>query len=172
MTEGRTTTMSNLWDDGWRNGGARWLTGAVLALLLALAGAVAANAAVSGAPGTATAPGHGPVLVDGPYGADGAGYSQDALNSWGRPETLQDHFNRHGADFGATDIYDYAAKAHALYHRHGVEAKLDAAGTLRIYDPATGAFGAYNADGTTRTFFKPRRGQAYFDRQPGRLVDR
>jgi len=157
---------------------ARWLSGAVLALLLALSGAVAAQATLAGAavqaglPGAVAAHGHAPVLVDGPYGADGAGYEQDALASWGRPETLQDHFDRHGADFSAADIYDYAAQAHALYHQGGVEARVDSAGTLRIYDPASGAFGAYNADGTTRTFFKPRRGQAYFDRQPGRPVER
>lgn len=178
MTEGRAITMPKRRDDRRGIAGARWLAGIVLATLLALSGAVAVQPAASGAgvqaglSGAVAAQGHAPILVDGPYGADGAGQEQDALDSWGRPETLQDHFDRHGAEFGAADIYDYAAQAHALYHRPGVEAKVDAAGTLRIYDPASGAFGAYNPDGTTKTFFRPRRGQAYFDRQPGRLVER
>lgn len=34
-------------------------------------------------------------------------------------------------------------------------------------DPATITFGAYNANGTARTFFKPKPGLAYWERQPG-----
>lgn len=33
--------------------------------------------------------------------------------------------------------------------------KTDDKGVTRIYDPKTNTFGAYNADGTTRTFYKP-----------------
>jgi len=36
-----------------------------------------------------------------------------------------------------------------------------------VYDPATNTFGAYAADGTTRTFFKPGNGMAYWNTQPG-----
>ena len=87
---------------------------------------------------------------------------------WGNPETLQDHFKRHGADFDATDPEDYARQAHAFYldrERHQV--KTDTDGAVRVYDAATNAFGAYRADGAARTYFKPDNGQAYFDRQPG-----
>ncbi|MEO7041884.1 MAG: hypothetical protein ABI035_06470, partial [Gemmatimonadaceae bacterium] len=38
-------------------------------------------------------------------------------------------------------------------------------GTVSRYDRATGAFIAFNADGTIRTFFKPNNGEAYFRRQ-------
>ncbi len=89
---------------------------------------------------------------------------------WGNPSTLQDHFDRHGADFGATDPEDYALAAHALYLARGDFQVKNDNGTLRVYDADTGAFGAYNRDGTTKTFFKPDDGQAYFDRQPGKLV--
>ena len=46
--------------------------------------------------------------------------------------------------------------------------KLDA-DVLRVYDPSTGAFAAYNLDGTTKTYFKPNN-PSYWQRQPGRLV--
>jgi len=95
-----------------------------------------------------------------------------AQSSWGNSQTLQDHFDRHGADFKATDPADYAAKAHAFYLESktdkNIQVKVDQAGVRRIYDPRTNSFGAYNADGTTKTYFKPTNGQAYFDSQPGK----
>ncbi|MCL2812060.1 MAG: hypothetical protein FWD25_09270 [Clostridia bacterium] len=87
---------------------------------------------------------------------------------WGNINTLQDHFDRHGPAFDAMDAEDYARQAHAFYlNREQHQVKTDTDGTVRIYDATTNAFGAYNADGTTRTYFKPSNGQAYFDRQPG-----
>ncbi|MEP6672063.1 MAG: hypothetical protein ABJF10_23065 [Chthoniobacter sp.] len=96
-----------------------------------------------------------------------------ARQTWGRPETLPDHFARHGADFLARDADDYAAQATAfLQHAKaaGLPAKRDHDGSLRIYERATGTFAAYNSDGTTKTFFKPG-SDSYFDRQPGTPVD-
>jgi len=92
--------------------------------------------------------------------------------TWAHPETVNDHFRRHGADFHARDAEDYAAQAWRFRRSAaaaGFRAKKDAKGVLRIYDPVSGTFGAYNADGTTRTFFKPGT-DAYFDRQPGKVV--
>jgi hypothetical protein len=43
---------------------------------------------------------------------------------------------------------------------------LELSGSIRTYDPASNSFGSYNANGTTRTFFKPT-SPTYFDRQPG-----
>ena len=102
-----------------------------------------------------------------------ASVSANARQTWGRPETLPDHFARHGHDFGARDADDYAAQAHAFLERaksSGLPAKRDRDGSLRIYDAATGTFGAYNPDGTTKTFFKPGNAH-YFDHQPGEPVD-
>jgi len=96
-----------------------------------------------------------------------------ARETWGRPETLDDHFARHGGDFHAKDAEDYAAQAHAFLERakaSGLPAKRTGDGELRIYDPASGAFAAYNANGTTKTFFKPG-SPGYFDRQEGERVD-
>jgi hypothetical protein len=93
--------------------------------------------------------------------------------TWGSMRSLQDHFERHGRDFGAKDADDYAKRAWLFLQRaraEGLPAKRDSDGVLRVYDPATRSFGAYNRDGTTRTYFKPSR-RDYFDDQPGRPVN-
>jgi hypothetical protein len=92
--------------------------------------------------------------------------------TWGHPSSLPDHFARHGGDFGARDPEDYARMAWEFGQRAQAEhlpTKIDAAGVRRVFDPNTGAFAAYNPDGTTKTFFKPG-SRGYFDRQPGRLI--
>ncbi|HMR97541.1 MAG TPA: hypothetical protein PKE05_18560, partial [Microthrixaceae bacterium] len=77
-------------------------------------------------------------------------------DSWGKLNTLDDHFARHGADFGATSADDYARQASEFLQRPGNLTKIDPkTGVIRVYDPATGAFGAYNPTGTTRTFYVP-----------------
>jgi pyocin large subunit-like protein len=96
-----------------------------------------------------------------------------ARKTWGNYATLPDHFARHGADFHAKDPEDYARMAWEFRQRavaEGLPAKLDNERVLRIYDPETGAFAAYNPNGTTKTFFKPG-SRDYFERQPGRLVN-
>jgi hypothetical protein len=89
--------------------------------------------------------------------------------SWGNPSSLARHFADHGADFGATSAEDYAKQAaeFLLRAKRGIlPMKVDETGTIRAYDPATNTFGSYNADGTTKTFFKPT-SPTYWDRQPG-----
>lgn len=92
--------------------------------------------------------------------------------TWGNVASLPDHFQRHGADFAARSADEYAALAWQFLQRAKVEAlpmKRDEEGVLRVFDPKTRAFAAYNRDGTTKTFFKPQ-SRDYFDRQPGRPV--
>lgn len=93
--------------------------------------------------------------------------------TWGRMETLQDHFDRHGADFRATSPDDYAAKAWQFLQRARAGQllmKWDAEeDSLRVFDPSSRAFAAYNRDGTTKTFFRPN-SASYWDRQPGRSI--
>jgi hypothetical protein len=82
-----------------------------------------------------------------------------AAQSWGRPETLAVHFDNHGADFGSTNAECYAQRASMFLltsQARGLPTKIDSSGIIRVYDPATNTFGAYNANGTTRTFFKPQ----------------
>jgi pyocin large subunit-like protein len=52
----------------------------------------------------------------------------------------------------------------------GLPAKQDETGVLRVFDPGSGAFAAYNRDQTTKTFFKPG-SRDYFARQPGHSID-
>ena len=93
--------------------------------------------------------------------------------TWSNPRSLDDHFERHGRDFSAKNADEYARMAADFFRRataEGLPAKVDNAGTIRVFDPRTGTFGAYNADRTTKTFFKPGSND-YFDRQPGSRVD-
>ncbi len=48
-----------------------------------------------------------------------------------------------------------------------VTTKIDSDGVIRVYDPNTNTFGAYNHDGTTRTFVRPSSGASYWAKQPG-----
>lgn len=93
--------------------------------------------------------------------------------TWGDKYSLQDHFNRHGADFGAKNPDDYAAKAWLFLQRamdEGLPAKQDTSdGTIRVWDGKSHSFAAYNSDFTTKTYFKPNSGD-YFTRQPGKPV--
>jgi pyocin large subunit-like protein len=107
-----------------------------------------------------------------PPTATGAGLSQVAT-TWGNRASLPDHFARHGSDFGARSPEEYAFFAAQFLQRArvaGWSAKVDDRGVLRVFDPGSGSFGAYNPDGTTKTFFKPR-DATYFQRQPGRTID-
>lgn len=92
-----------------------------------------------------------------------------ARQSFGNPAKLDDHLRRHGGDFGAKSADDYAAQASDFLQRsqrQRLPTKIDADGVVRVYDPRSNTFGAYNPSGTTRTFFKPK-SRTYFDRQPG-----
>ena len=67
---------------------------------------------------------------------------------------------------GATSEEEYADMAHELYLNKGLcQASVDEEGIIRVYDAARNLFGAYNPDGTTKSYLAPTGGQAYFDRQ-------
>lgn len=93
--------------------------------------------------------------------------------TWGHLDSLQDHFDRHGRDFKAVSPDDYAAQAWRFLQRArstSLPMKLDDTdGTLRVFDPSTRAFAAYNSAGKTKTYFKPE-SASYWQRQPGRVV--
>ncbi len=128
---------------------ARALTGATFdaASLVALAAG-----GVSGARGFS--PGRTPTAA-----AKAGSLELPAGSSWGRADTLADHFARHGADFGAKSEAAYAQQASSFFQRglsEGLPTKIDSkTGVIRMYDPETNSFGSFNADGTTRTYFKP-----------------
>lgn len=93
--------------------------------------------------------------------------------TWGDRRSLQDHFDRHGKDFNSKDPDHYAAQAWIFLQRamdEGLPAKQDESdGTLRVWESKTRAFAAYNANFTTKTYFRPN-SPDYFSRQPGKPV--
>jgi len=91
--------------------------------------------------------------------------------NWGRPETLGQHYREKGGNFGAKSEEDYAKQASDFYlrgHMESLPTKIDEKGITRMYDEKSNTFGSYNPDGTTRTFFKPKDGKKYWEKQPGR----
>jgi hypothetical protein len=121
-------------------------------------------------PGVAPRP--PPPGKDAPRPHSGESKAPPARQTWANGATLQDHFNRHGADFDARDPEDYARQAWEFRERarsSGLPAKVDTDGVIRIFDPRTGAFAAYAPSGKTKTYFKPG-SRDYFERQPGRTV--
>jgi pyocin large subunit-like protein len=92
-------------------------------------------------------------------------------NNWGNKSTLDDHYTRHGKEVGAKNVKDYTKKANDFYNnRSKYQVKVDKNGVTRVYDAKNNIFGSYNKDGSTRTFYSPKRGQSYFNDQPGKLI--
>jgi pyocin large subunit-like protein len=88
---------------------------------------------------------------------------------WGNPATLTKHFDDHADDFGFESSAEYVSGAQNFLVRSQVDdlpTKIDANGIIRVYEPSTNTFGAYNPDGSIRTLFKPT-SPTYWVRQPG-----
>jgi hypothetical protein len=81
---------------------------------------------------------------------------------------FEEHFAKHGQEFGNISAREYLARAQALRDAPGGGPILEArtpAGIISRFDRRSGAFGAYNPDRTIRTFFIPNTGERYFRRQ-------
>lgn len=85
---------------------------------------------------------------------------------------LEEHFAKHGREFGRLTIEDYLAMAQQLRDASPggdvLEIIRKTDGVISRYDRSSGAFLAADADGTIRTFFKPNDGESYFRRQATR----
>lgn len=107
-----------------------------------------------------------PIRADAP----GPGSVPEGKPGFANTRALDDHFARHGRDVGARSAQEYAELA-AKFRAEGTHpTKVGADGTVRMYDPASNTFASYTPDGTIKTFFKPSSGAAYWDRQPGGLI--
>ena len=83
-------------------------------------------------------------------------------------ERLVEHYRKHGREFGSISMDRYLRLAQELRDRPAGGMVLESVrsdGTTIRYDKSSGAFIAFNRDGTIRTFFRPDRGDAYFRSQ-------
>ncbi len=84
---------------------------------------------------------------------------------------LDEHFAKHGAEFGRITKQDYLRQAQLLRDARIGGPVLEAVrrdGVITRYDQQTGAFIAFNPNGVIRTFFKPNDGERYWRRQAER----
>jgi pyocin large subunit-like protein len=89
-------------------------------------------------------------------------------------EQLNEHYAKHGAEFGAISKAEYLRLAQALRDAPPGGPILEVRrpnGEFSKFDRRHGYFGAYNRDGTIRTFFVPNAGERYFQRQAHRRYD-
>jgi hypothetical protein len=93
-------------------------------------------------------------------------------NGFRSRDALDDHFAKHGAEFGARSAAEYLALAQALRDTIAggdiLEIVRTTDGVVSRFDRRTGAFVAFDRNGTLRTFFRPNDGEAYFQRQAKR----
>ncbi len=87
------------------------------------------------------------------------------------PALLDEHYAKHGAEFGRVSKAEYLQLAQELRDATAGGPILESRrnnGEYSKFDRRHGYFGAYNRDGTIRTFFIPNDGERYFMRQDRR----
>jgi hypothetical protein len=85
---------------------------------------------------------------------------------------LEEHYDKHGAEFGHITRQDYLRQAQLLRDARVGGPVLETVRADHVttrYDRETGAFIAFNPNGTIRTFFKPNDGERYYRRQAERV---
>ena len=104
--------------------------------------------------------------------AAGAAEARDRANvGFVDQRRLDEHYAKHGAEFGRITKQDYLHQAQLLRDAEvggPVLQTVRADGVTTRYDRQTGAFVAFNRNGTIRTFFKPHDGERYYRRQAER----
>ena len=87
-------------------------------------------------------------------------------------DRLDEHFAKHGGEFGGISKGQYLALAQSLRDEQVggdiLEVIRPNDGVVSRFDKRSGAFLAFDRDGTIRTFFKPNDGERYFRRQANR----
>lgn len=86
--------------------------------------------------------------------------------SFRKAEYLQEHFEKHGAEFGYASADEYLAGANRVVVSPEALHKLEAEDGDDVYYLESGNEIVFvSTDGYIRTYFKPNDGKAYFDRQ-------
>lgn len=134
-----------------------WLLGAVATALLLVSLVGCGRSTQASSPGTTT---------------------QESTSPITRPDVgfrstrrLDEHFAKHGREFGSVDRQGYLQLAQTLRDAPVGASILELTRgdrTITRFDRASGAFVAFERDGVIRTFFKPNDGEAYFRRQARR----
>jgi pyocin large subunit-like protein len=86
-------------------------------------------------------------------------------------QQFDEHYQKHGREFGAITQAEYLRLAQELRDAPLGGPILEAikpGGVISRFDRRKGYFGAYNRDRTIRTFFIPNDGERYFIRQKTR----
>lgn len=129
-----------------------------------------AGGTASGSTGEVTAPTPPPPTASVPAAQPGStrGFASRAR--------LEEHWDKHGAEFrdlGITTAQGYLALAQQLRDAPAggdlLEIVRPTDGVVSRFDRRTGAFLAFNRDGTIRTLFRPDDGERYFQRQARRV---
>ncbi len=84
---------------------------------------------------------------------------------------FNEHYLKHGGEFGRITQAEYLRLAQDLRDapaRGPILQSINRTGVITKFDTTRGYFGAYNPDGTIRTFFIPTDGERYFRRQAKR----
>lgn len=91
--------------------------------------------------------------------SEGAGENRSGAGSkFADQAKLQDHFARHGGDFGAKSADEYQAQANVFLTGAKVAGVLEKArpnGDIVRFNPATDEFGVVSSSGAIRTYYKP-----------------
>ncbi|MGV3711321.1 MAG: hypothetical protein ACO1Q7_21045 [Gemmatimonas sp.] len=136
-----------------------------------------------GAPSSASAPPPpvvqeipAPSAAESPRAPASAGSTAISGKGFRDQERLDDHFAKHGAEFPGLNKREYLAMAQQLRDAPAGNSVLEVVrpsdGVVSRFDKSSGAFIAFERDGTIRTFFKPNDGEAYFRRQARRSPER
>ena len=84
---------------------------------------------------------------------------------------LDEHWRKHRGEFGDPSREEYLRLAQRLRDAptgERIEELVRSDDVITRFDRATGAFIAFDPDGTIRTFFRPNDGESYFRRQARR----
>jgi len=86
-------------------------------------------------------------------------------------QLLEEHFAKHGREFGSISPAEYLRRAQTLRDAPvggDIREVVRSDGVVSRFDRASGAFIAFDANRTIRTFFRPNDGETYFLRQAKR----
>jgi hypothetical protein len=101
----------------------------------------------------------------------GTGAGWGASVGFADARRLDEHFEKHGGEFGRITKQDYLRQAQLLRDAKVGDPILETVrkdGVTTRFDRQTGAFIAFNPNGVIRTFFKPNAGESYYRRQAQR----